>query len=59
MRDRKGVLAAVVLYTILGGGHSWPGGGRQPRWFLGRTSDGVDATSEMWEFFREHTLNTN
>jgi len=48
--------AAVVLYTIRGGGHSWPGGKPLPEWFVGPTSDGIDATSVMWDFFREHPL---
>ena len=47
---------AVVLYTVKGGGHSWPGGGRLPEWLVGATSSSVDATSEMWAFFRDHTL---
>jgi len=48
--------AAVVLYTILGGGHSWPGGKPLPEWFVGPTSRGVDATSQMWEFFLAYPL---
>ena len=48
--------ATVVLYTILGGGHTWPGGKALPEWFVGRTSNSVDATSVMWEFFRQHPL---
>lgn len=48
--------AAVVLYRIEGGGHTWPGGGPLPEWFVGRTSSGVDATAVMWKFFREHPL---
>ena len=48
--------AAVVLYTILGGGHSWPGGKPMPAWLVGRTSRSIDATREMWAFFREHQL---
>lgn len=48
--------AAVVLYTIREGGHQWPGGKPLPEWFVGSTSNGVDATSEMWAFFREHPL---
>jgi polyhydroxybutyrate depolymerase len=48
--------AAVVLYTIEGGGHTWPGGGPLPEWFAGATSRSIDATSEMWAFFREHRL---
>lgn len=48
--------APVVLYSIEGGGHSWPGGKPLPEWWVGPTSRGVDATSRMWEFFREHRL---
>ena len=48
--------AAVVLYIIKGGGHTWPGGQPMPEWFVGPTSRGIDATSQMWAFFREHPL---
>src|SRR6266571_2493982 len=48
--------AAVVLYTIKGGGHSWPGGKPLPQWFVGPTSTSIDATSLMWAFFRAHPL---
>jgi len=48
--------AAVVLYTIKGGGHTWPGGKPLPEWFAGPTSRSIDATSLMWAFFREHPL---
>ncbi len=48
--------AAVVLYRIEGGGHAWPGGKPLPEWFVGPTSNGVDATGEMWRFFRAHPL---
>jgi len=48
--------AAVVLYTIKGGGHTWPGGQPLPEWFVGTTSNRIDATSLMWAFFREHPL---
>jgi polyhydroxybutyrate depolymerase len=48
--------ASVVLYTIRGGGHTWPGGLRLPEWFVGRTSASIDATGVMWEFFRAHPL---
>jgi polyhydroxybutyrate depolymerase len=46
--------AAVVLYTVRGGGHSWPGGKPLPGWWAGPTSRSIDATRQMWEFFREH-----
>ena len=48
--------AAVVLYRIEGGGHTWPGGGPLPEWFVGTTSQSIDASAEMWKFFREHPL---
>src|SRR6266516_3477272 len=51
--------AAVVLYTIKGGGHSWPGGKPLPQWFVGPTSTSIEATSLMWAFFRAHPLPRN
>ncbi len=45
--------AAVVLFTIHGAGHTWPGGMVLPEWFLGSTSSGVDASGEMWSFFQQ------
>jgi len=46
--------AAVVLYTIEGGGHTWPGGEPLPEWFAGRTTNSIDASRQMWVFFRAH-----
>jgi len=46
----------VVLYTIEGGGHTWPGGPNFP--FLGRTTQSVNASEVMLEFFLEHPLPT-
>lgn len=46
--------AAVVFYTVIAGGHSWPGGKPLPRWMVGLTSMSVDATALMWDFFRAH-----
>jgi polyhydroxybutyrate depolymerase len=48
--------ASVELYTIRGGGHDWPGGRPLPQWLCGPVSRGIDATSQMWAFFREHRL---
>ena len=48
--------AAVVLFTIQGGGHQWPGGKPLPTWIFGPASNSIDATSQMWAFFREHQL---
>ena len=47
---------AVVLYTIEGGGHTWPGGPPMPEWLVGPTSRSIDATRLMWSFFLEHPL---
>ncbi|MEO8499836.1 MAG: PHB depolymerase family esterase, partial [Vicinamibacteria bacterium] len=48
--------SSVVLYTVKGGGHSWPGGGRFPEWVAGPMTNSIDATSLMWAFYREHPL---
>jgi polyhydroxybutyrate depolymerase len=44
---------AVGLYTIEGGGHTWPGGPRAGR-RVGRVSREIDATAEIWKFFAAH-----
>jgi polyhydroxybutyrate depolymerase len=48
--------AGGVLYTVMGGGHQWPGGKPIPEWLVGPYSRNIDATSLMWAFFREHRL---
>jgi polyhydroxybutyrate depolymerase len=48
--------SAVVLFTVSGLGHQWPGGKPMPSWMVGPASDAVDATSRMWAFFLEHPL---
>ncbi len=48
--------AAVVLYTLSGAGHIWPGGKPLPEWRVGPNSNSIDATSLMWAFFREYRL---
>ena len=48
--------ADVQFHTIIGGGHSWPGGKPPPRWRVGPTSQSIDATRVIWQFFREHPL---
>jgi polyhydroxybutyrate depolymerase len=45
----------VVVYTIAGGGHTWPGGSQYlPAFFVGKASGNLDATSTIWEFFKAH-----
>jgi polyhydroxybutyrate depolymerase len=48
--------ADVVFYTIRGGGHTWPNGKPLPSLVVGKTTHEIDATKEMWKFFREHKL---
>jgi polyhydroxybutyrate depolymerase len=51
--------ARVVLYTINGEGHQWPGGKAiAAQWLVGPYSRSIDATRQMWAFFREHQLPT-
>lgn len=47
----------VVLYSIVVGGHSIPGGYRDaPDFLLGTTNRDIDATEEIWTFFERHSL---
>lgn len=45
--------SAVVLYTIKGGEHAWPGGDR-PSILLDQPTQEISATDAMWEFFAQH-----
>lgn len=47
----------VILYTLLEGGHTWPGSQGIPEWLFGKTTQSIDATRLMWEFFRDHPRN--
>ena len=44
---------SVELYTIEGGGHTWPGGPEAAR-RVGRVSREIDGTEVIWEFFERH-----
>jgi polyhydroxybutyrate depolymerase len=46
--------ADVILYTVEGGGHTWPGGKHLAEWIAGRTTEDVNASRVMWEFFVQH-----
>lgn len=48
--------AEVIFYTVDGGGHSWPGREPLPKWIVGHTTQDIDATRVMWEFFRQYSL---
>jgi hypothetical protein len=45
--------AEVVLVTVEGGGHTWPGR-PPPVAFLGKSAMNVSANDLLWEFFRKH-----
>jgi polyhydroxybutyrate depolymerase len=47
--------AEVVLYTIEGGGHTWPGRGLPG---ANRPSNDIDATDIIWAFFTAHPMGT-
>ena len=47
--------AEVVLYSVEGGGHTWPG--REPPVpLLGKSTRDVSANDLIWEFFRKHPM---
>jgi polyhydroxybutyrate depolymerase len=41
----------VLLYTVLGGGHTWPGAVPLDPAFVGKTTDEIDASAAIIEFF--------
>ena len=49
--------AEVVFYTVAGMGHFWPGGkSHLPERVIGKSSDAINATDVIWEFFRKHPM---
>jgi polyhydroxybutyrate depolymerase len=50
--------AAVRLYVVEGGGHTWPGSqfSKASETILGPTTFDFDADDVIWSFFREHHL---
>lgn len=66
LRDESGVKAVaygpcdrgseVILYTIEGHGHHWPGGkSALPESLAGKNTAKFKATDVIWEFFRRHS----
>jgi polyhydroxybutyrate depolymerase len=46
----------VILYSVDGGGHTWPGGLQyMPSFIVGKTSRDIDATEVIWSFFKKHS----
>jgi polyhydroxybutyrate depolymerase len=47
----------VILYTVEGMGHRWPGGkGLPPESIVGKGSDRLKATNLIWSFFVQHPI---
>lgn len=45
----------VILYTVVGGGHTWPGGSQYlPRVLVGPVNRDIDASEVIWTFFANH-----
>ncbi len=46
----------VIVYSIDGGGHTWPGGIQYlPVWVIGKTCLHIDANEIIWSFFKKHS----
>lgn len=46
----------VIVYTIDGGGHTWPGGPPYlPVFLVGKVSHNLAATETIWGFFKKHS----
>lgn len=49
--------ADVIVYTIIGGGHTWPGGLQYlPVPAIGKTTSDINGSEIIWEFFSGKTL---
>ncbi|MGA2669470.1 MAG: PHB depolymerase family esterase [Ignavibacteria bacterium] len=47
----------VIFWYIEGGGHTWPGGWPYlPKLFIGRTTKQINASEEIWKFFKDKRL---
>ena len=48
--------ADVIFYTLIGSGHTWPGGGPLSGRLVGEISTDINASAEMWSFFSDYPL---
>jgi polyhydroxybutyrate depolymerase len=52
VREYRGCTRPTLLYSIEGGGHTWPSARPYlPAAIVGRTSRQIDATEVLWDFF--------
>jgi polyhydroxybutyrate depolymerase len=50
----------VIGFTIVDGGHVWPGGTQYlPKFMIGPLSKNLNACDEIWKFFKENKLSAN
>jgi polyhydroxybutyrate depolymerase len=50
----------VVGFTIVNGGHTWPGGSQYlPKFMVGPVTKNLNACDEIWKFFKENRLGAN
>jgi polyhydroxybutyrate depolymerase len=50
----------VVGFTIVDGGHTWPGGSQYlPKFMVGTVTKNLNACEEIWKFFKENRLGAN
>jgi len=48
----------VIGFTIVDGGHTWPGGSQyMPKFVIGSASKNLNACEEIWKFFKGYKLN--
>lgn len=53
LKSYEGAQSSVALYTVTGGGHTWPGGKQYLfKAMVGRVSHDINATEVIWEFFK-------
>ncbi len=53
-RGKKG--AEVILFTIEGGGHTWPGQEPVAEFLVGKSTKQISANDLIWEFFQKHPM---
>ncbi len=47
----------VTGFTIVDGGHTWPGGSQYlPKFIIGPVTKNLDACEEIWKFFKQNRL---
>ena len=48
----------VEMWTIEGGGHTWPGGKQYANeFFIGKTSREIDGNKKIWDFLKTKSIN--